>query len=77
MLVDYLTLLTFAAGALVLLAHANALNQNLARFWECFYDFAALPLLGTREDNNGISFFYVKGVHISYTTSGAREMIVW
>ena len=61
----------------MLFAHTDTVNEYHPRLWEYPSDLAALAFFVTSDNNNGVSFFNVKGVHMSdYTTSGAREIIV-
>lgn len=66
MLIDDLTLLAFTASLGVLLAHTDTLNKYHTRLREGLYHLAGLPLLGTREDNNRITFLYMECVHKNF-----------
>jgi hypothetical protein len=48
---------------LVLGAHTDTLDNNFAELREDRDNFAGLTFVVAREDNYGIAFFNVKGVH--------------
>ncbi len=64
MLLDYLALLARSAGALMLFTRPYTLYQHEPELRVGLHNLAALALLFAREDNNGISFFYMQSIHM-------------
>jgi len=76
LLLYYLTLLAFAARPLVLYPHAHPFDNDEPARGEDAQNLARLALVDAGAHHDRITFLYVESVHGSYTTSGAREMMV-